>query len=82
MLEVAIVFAAQLALVFLKHLNIRKIAGQKVAHAVCITGAIQAVWLVASALGIKGFLDGDYTIVAAYIIGGMVGSYLQFKLRV
>ena len=81
-MEALIVFASQMALVFLKHLNVRVISNHRVAYAVMLTGAIQAAWLIGSALGIKGFLNGDPVIVGIYIVGGMVGSYLNFKIRV
>lgn len=82
MSESIIVFASQLLLVFLKHLNVRMNASHKVWLAVLVTGAIQVAWLVSSALGIKGFLSGDYLLVVIYVIGGMIGSFLNFKIKV
>jgi len=82
MLEAGAVFISQLLLVFFKHLNVRMIANHKVWLAVIITGAIQASWLVSSALGIKGFLESNYLLICIYIAGGMIGSFLNFKIKV
>ena len=81
-LEAGAVFISQLLLVFFKHLNVRMIASHKVGLAVVITGAIQASWLVSSALGIKGFLESNYLLICIYVTGGMVGSFLNFKVEV
>ena len=82
MIEAVAVFISQLLLVFFKHLNVRMIAKHKVAKAVIVTGAIQVSWLVSSALGIKGFLESNYLLVCIYIIGGMIGSFLNFKIKI
>jgi hypothetical protein len=82
MIEASAVFISQLLLVFFKHLNVRMIANHKVGLAVIITGAIQASWLVSSALGIKGFLESNYLLICIYITGGMIGSFLNFKIKV
>jgi len=80
--EIAAIFISQSLLVFFKHLNVRMIVNHKVGLAVIITGAIQASWLVSSALGIKGFLESNYLLIYIYIVGGMIGSFLNFKIRV
>ena len=82
MTEAVIVFVSQLALVFFKHLNVRLIAGGHVLPAVSVTALIQASWLVSSALGIRGFLERDYLLVVVYVLAGMIGSYLNFKINI
>ena len=81
-MEVFAVFVSQLMMIFFRLLNVRMVANHKVAISVMLTGAIQSTWLVASALGIKGFLDGNYLVIGVYILGGMVGSYLSFKIKI
>lgn len=76
-----IIFTAQLIMVFFKHIAIRAIAQHKVWHTLFYTFIIQSSWLVSSALGINALLNKDWTSVSAYIIGGVLGSYLQFKIK-
>lgn len=78
----AVVFVSQLAMIFFRLVNVRMVTAGNVFKSVLLTAAIQSTWLVSSALGIKGFLDGDYAMVCAYIAGGMAGSYLSFKIKV
>jgi len=81
MVEAVAVFVSQGMLVFLKHLNVRLISRHRVLPAVWVTGGIQTAWLISSALGIKGFLSGNIGIVAVYIAAGMIGSFLNFKIK-
>jgi hypothetical protein len=49
---------------------------------VFMTLVIQLIWLLGTALGVKAVLDGDIVLVFAYIIGGMVGTYLAHEFNV
>jgi len=82
MLEVFLIYTSQLLMIFLRLLNVRVVAQHKILYSVLLTGGIQASWLVSSALGIKGLLEGNYIVVLFYILGGMTGSYLSFKIRI
>ena len=82
MLVALLIFTAQLALVFFKHLGIRAIAQHRVGLTAIYTALIQVSWLISSALGINALLNFEWLNVIAYIIGGVVGSYLQFKINI
>lgn len=82
MLTVFAIFISQLVLVFFKHITIRAIAQHKVGLTAIYTGIIQSAWLVSSALGINALLTGDWLVVFVYILGGIIGSILQFKIKV
>jgi len=82
MIEAIAIFVSQALLVFLKHLNVRLINHHRVGLAVSVTGGIQTAWLISSALGIKGFLAGDWVLIGVYVASGMIGSYLNFKIKV
>lgn len=77
-----IIFATQILLVFFKHVTIRALAEGNVRKAVTYTMWIQISWLTSSSLAIDAFLSHDFLNVAFYIWGGMVGSYLSFKVKV
>ena len=77
-----VVFATQLLLVFLKHINIRQIIAHHVGRSMFFTLLIQLSWLVSSTIGIKALLEGNLMVVTLYLLGGVAGSYLNFKIKV
>ncbi|MCK5111080.1 MAG: hypothetical protein KAQ94_06120 [Arcobacteraceae bacterium] len=72
----------QILLVFFKHLNIRIIVKEKISISMFLTFMIQLSWLVSSSLGISAFLDSDYILVTVYLLSGVIGTYLNFKVKV
>ncbi|MFA5429447.1 MAG: hypothetical protein WC279_14685 [Sulfurimonas sp.] len=81
-LQIAAVSTSQMALVFFKHITVRTVVAKQIAKSMFFTFAIQASWLISSAIGIKAYLDGNYVVVAAYLLGGVVGAWLNFKIKV
>jgi len=77
-----IVFTSQFAMVFFRLLNVRAVANNNIAMAATLTFLIQVFWLIASALGINAFLRSDWYVVVFYLLGGVIGSILQFKINV
>jgi hypothetical protein len=77
-----VVFIAQLLLVFLKHLNVRVIVAQHKYYSAFLTLLIQLSWLVSSTIGIKALLDYNWVIVTAYLLGGVIGNQINFKVNV
>jgi len=78
----AIIFISQVLLVFFKHLAIRSITNHKRLQTAIYTTFIQASWLISSALGINALLNGEWLSVFVYIAGGVVGSMLQFRIKI
>ena len=79
--EAIAIFISQFLLIFFRLLNVRATAQRHVLKSVMLTALIQVAWLISSALGIKGFLDSDYKLIACYVLGGMLGSYFNFKIK-
>jgi len=77
-----IIFTSQLLLVFFKHLTVRAVNSHKVVKSAIYTACIQISWLVSSALGINALLNSEWYSVVAYVIGGVVGTILNFKIKV
>jgi hypothetical protein len=69
-------------LVFFKHVNIRVIVAKQVVKSMLYTFFIQASWLVSSAIGINAMVQGDWVVVTFYLLGGVFGTYLNFKILV
>lgn len=80
--QIAAVSVSQTALIFFKHINVRVIVAKQVVKSMFYTFAIQASWLISSAIGISAFLDGNVLVVAFYLFSGVVGTWLNFKIKV
>jgi len=77
-----IIFSSQLLLVFFKHLTVRAVSNHNVIKSMIYTSLIQISWLVSSALGIDALLNHNWIDVMAYIVGGVLGTYLNFKIKI
>lgn len=77
-----VIFIAQLSLVFFKHLTVRAVTDHNVLKSMIFTAMIQISWLVSSALGINALLNSEYFNIFAYVAGGVVGTFLNFKIKV
>ncbi|WP_294962274.1 hypothetical protein [Sulfurimonas sp.] len=80
--QIIAVFSSQMALVFFKHINIRVIVAKQVEKAMFYTFLIQASWLISSAIGINAFIGGNYIVVIFYLAAGVLGTWLNFKIKV
>jgi len=81
-IQILAVSISQMALVFFKHVNIRVIVKEQIVKSMFYTSLIQGSWLISSAIGINAFLNNNWLIVFVYIISGVVGTYLNFKIKV
>lgn len=81
-LQIAAVSTSQMALIFLKHVTVRVIVAKQVRKAMFLTLLMQLAWLISSAIGINALLAHNYVVVAFYLAAGVVGTYLNFKIKV
>lgn len=65
-----------------KHLTVRAVSSRNILLSAVYTGMIQISWLASSALVINDLLKDQWLSVFAYIAGGVVGSTLQFKIKI
>ena len=82
LIQTIIVSVSQMIFIFLKHVNIRVVVARQVSKSMLYTFLIQVSWLVSSAIGINAFNTGNYVVVAFYLMAGVVGTYLNFKIKV
>jgi len=80
--QIVAVSVSQMLLIFFKHVNIRVIVAKQVGRSMFYTFAIQASWLISSAIGINAVLQSNYVVVAFYLAAGVLGTWLNFKIRV
>ncbi len=72
------IFVLQLLFQFSRSLGTRYLAKDNM-HAAAAWGfAIQVLWLITTWLGVKAMDDMDYSMISAYLTGGVVGIYLNY----
>jgi hypothetical protein len=81
-IKILAVSISQMALVFFKHVNVRVIVKEQVMRSMFYTFLIQSSWLISSAIGIKALLEGNYIVVVFYLAAGVLGTYLNFRIKV
>lgn len=81
-MELIILFISQLVFSFSRTLNVRYTAKENVLKSIITSVFIKITWLISSSLGVKGVLDGDYLLIFVYIISGILGDYLSFKIKI
>lgn len=82
LIQIIAVSISQMALIFFKYVNVRVIVAEQVLKAMLLTFALQAFWLISSAIGINAFIGGDWVVVAFYLVAGVFGTWLNFKMKV
>lgn len=81
-MKILIVFISQLVFGFVRNLNTRYVSKGLVVKSVITGFLVKSTWLVASYLGISALMDENYIIPAAYVVGGVLGDYLSFKIKI
>ena len=82
MLECTIVFISQLLFSLLRNLGNRALIKENVILSVVLTGVIQILWLVSTFLGVQGMMSFNIPLIILYLLGGMLGTYFNFKFKV
>ena len=80
--QIIAVSISQMTLIFFKHVNVRVLVAGQVRRSMFYTFLIQASWLISSAIGINAFIGGNYVVVAFYLAAGVLGTWLNFKIKV
>lgn len=77
-----IIFVAQLLFQLSRTYGQRVVSRDDVISSVLASTVIQALWLITTAMGVKSVNDMDVPGITAYMIGGVFGVYLSFKIPV
>ena len=77
-----IIFVAQLLFQLSRTYGQRVVSRDDVISSVLASTVIQALWLITTAMGVKSVNDMDVPGITAYMIGGVLGVYLSFKIPV
>lgn len=78
---VVTVFFAQLIFQFLRSLGTRYMSNEHVVMSLVLGFWIQVFWLITTAIGVVATVNYDWWTISAYMIGGLIGTYLNFKIK-
>ena len=77
-----ILIISQIVFSFSRTLNVRYTAKERIAQTLVTGGVIKIAWLVSSAIGINALINQDYITALIYVLSGLIGDYLSFKIKV
>ena len=73
---------SQLLFSFSRTLNVRYSSKDKVLMSVLTGVIIKSTWLLSSYLGINAIINADYLTAFVYVLSGVIGDYLFFKIKI
>lgn len=82
MVKIIIVFVSQLVFGFVRNLNTRYVSSGNVLYSVFTGFLVKTTWLISSYLGIAAIIDSNYGVAISYVVGGVLGDYLSFKIKI
>ena len=72
-------FQIQILFIYVRTLNIKYTADDKIWPAVWTSGLIGLFWLIAIYIGVSSLMQGHIMPAAGHLFGGMVGTYIGMK---
>lgn len=82
MLDILLILGSQLSFGFLRTLNVRYAANEKMTATLITSFGIKVTWLIGTYYGVKSMLDIDILNLSVYLIAGVVGDRLSFFIKV
>jgi hypothetical protein len=80
-METIALIVSQFAFGLFRTLNVKQVAGGKVAMAMVSGLMVKATWLVSSAIGVNAVIGQDWSTACIYILSALGGDYLALKLK-
>ena len=82
MVDIIMVFAAQMTFGFFRNLNTRYVSKGIIRGSLLTGFVVKSTWLAATYLGITSLIDGEYIVTVFYLAGGVLGDWISFKIKV
>lgn len=82
MAEILILIFSQVVFSFLRNVNVRYTSRDMVVMALFTSALTKIVWLVVIYLGVNAIMTKDYFMVAVFIVSGVLGDWLSFKIKI
>ena len=77
-----LVFISQIIFGFSRSLNTRYTARDKIKLAILSGLIVKITWLLNTYIGITAIIDNDHKTIIAYFIGGVIGDFFSFKIKI
>lgn len=81
MQELSLLIVSQLIFSFSRLLNVRYTTRDKVLMTILTGVIIKMSWLVGAAIGIKSVYNLDWFMISAYLISGIIGELIAFRIK-
>lgn len=81
-MELISLIISQFVFSFSRTLNVRYTAKENVLMGVITSTLIKLTWLISSSIGVKSVIDGNIIMCFAYVISGLIGDYLSYKIKI
>jgi len=81
-MELTILIISQLVFSFCRTLNVRYASKDMVLMSIITGLVIKTSWLISSFIGINAIINTDYTLAFFYVVSGVTGDYLSFKIKI
>jgi uncharacterized membrane protein (DUF441 family) len=81
MMIIALIIS-QLVFSFSRTINVRYTAKENIKMGVITSTIVKITWLVSSSIGIDSMIKLDYFMIIIYIVSGIIGDYLSFKIKI
>lgn len=81
-MEIVLVILSQFIFSFCRLLNVRYTSKERIIPTLITSFFVKASWLVGSAIGVKSVLEFDYIVIIAYVLSGLIGEWISFKIKI
>lgn len=81
-MEKSILIISQLSFSFFRTLNVRYTSKDKVFMSILTGLIVKSSWLISSYIGINAIINKEYFTALLYILSGILGDYLSFKIKI
>ena len=78
----ALIFIIQILLLYLRTININYTVKQNIAGAIWSNNGISVMWLLSNVIGVHSIVNGVWQPIAAFLIGGSIGTYCGLKREI
>lgn len=81
-MKLLLLILSQSVFSFFRTLNVRYTAKDNVFMTLTTGAVVKLSWLVSAAIGVNSIIEHDWPTAAIYVISGVVGDYLSFKIKI
>lgn len=81
-MDLVILIASQIAFSFSRTLNVRYTAKDRMWQGIITSSAIKLTWLISASIGVNSIIEHDWLTASIYVLSGLVGDYMSFKIKV